>query len=520
MTHYSLTPEERTQLSALLDNELSETERESTIRLLAGSEEARRYLQHLRSLRTLTADNSGGTKRIVAAASPALTGAAIRTAATSYSGGLLGGAGSLLNGWVLAATAGVALLGGVLLTQPGSLVPSAEKPAVVATAPAPAVPIAQAVAVDTASLIVPPLTRTDLFNFAVDGTIPIEAPHRCYLTITPTHGDSMKLTVRSKPPQTLSDLDIKASAIDASLAVLDSLATVVRSVVVKTPNGIALRSDVPQIRALAVRKLESAPQQLPSHARIRVEGARRALVAFEGELPEQLIGPSAFSVAAPDPASFSVSNDYFIIDHGVKNLFIASSSDEEDSEDEAISIFVDCTESRVSIHTSTIRRDNQPALVAVSATPSVPALPLVRSSVIPVRALRRTDLLHTAAQGDTVHQSLRPRSPKVTQDDGDTSGAQDRQQNFDPTVYGLDPNGQSPAKSRLIFNGIEINDEKAWEQFRREFDRAQRYIDSTLRSAEKRWQFFAPRVPLPPQPPVDHTAPDTDNGDDGTDIDN
>jgi|GEM_PF-3784161 len=414
MTHYSLTPEERTQLSALLDNELPEAERESTLRLLAGSEDARRYLQHLRSLRSLTAEGERGVGRIVAASSPALTGAAIRTAANQYSGGLLGSAGSLLNGWMLAAAASVAILGGAFLaTSTEDSQPTGASGVAAVSAPSSPAPVAQPVAVDTASMIVPPLTRTDLLAFAVDGTIPIEVPHRRYLTIAPAHGDSMKLTVHAKPPRSITNADITIPTVAASLAVLDSLADIVRTTVVRTRNGIALRQDALPIRAIAVNRLEQS-KLLPSELRARVELVRQQLATADRAKVEESAIPVVAATASHSYIELNASNSSLLL----------TSREHEGMSEQTLSLVIDGSESHISIRTTSIQHDNRPSLATVS----------VASSGNENTPTRRPSLAHTVSHprpiisansrqlSDTVPQSLRSRTRNVESSDIDSGG--------------------------------------------------------------------------------------------------
>lgn len=251
--NHRLTENERGLLSAYLDGELNDVDRVGAERLLAESDDARRYLEELKAVENISASALtvplSADTMIVATR---LTGSAIKTAAGSVGmkGGILGSWGTLgIGGLVTAAavTVGVMIWPGRQLTTDNT--PSSRPPYVSGLQATPVVNL------DSSSVIVPPMTAGELVTFAVDGTLPIDAARERFITVASRSADSLAVALHTGAPK--EDLvrelaRLKPSAIPS----YDSLMRISRLVVLRSNDGaIAVSPNVPQLRLRILQSL-------------------------------------------------------------------------------------------------------------------------------------------------------------------------------------------------------------------------------------------------------------------------
>lgn len=283
---YKLSDNERTLLSAYMDGELLPGEIREAEQLLARSGDASAYLKELRAVHELSGgalaascvvDGAAGAmlaEKLSGKAIEAVAGRAVLTKTTVA--GTWGVAGVV--GTVAAVVAGIVLLvgspdpgpsGDVAVKQPGTTVqtvmPSAAQ---------------QSIAIDTNSLLVPPMTPSDLLAFAVDGTLPIDTKGGRYITMEPSGEHGLSVEMHAKTPRNL--VEQLPSLDGIALAMLDSIQRVVRTSLLQCSNErIALRADMPSLRLGVIRSLEKAAPHLPSQLREQLDRSRTALMASQ-----------------------------------------------------------------------------------------------------------------------------------------------------------------------------------------------------------------------------------------------
>ncbi len=282
-----LSDNDRTLLSAYMDGELSPDELRRAEQLLGGSPEARTYLGHLRSVRSFsTAAFPTVSAGLAGAAAGKLSGGAITATAKKSAmikGFTLGGWGT--TGLVAAAASvvvGVALSGGGDRKAP---VPSSPRATHRAAAPV-ATPMAAAatpIDVDTNALLVPPMTPSEMVRFAVNGTVPIDAKRKQYLTLASHGDDSMVVALRDNPP---ADEFVALDEVEPSdWRELDSVHRAIRTSLLNYGNkGIAISCDIPSLRLKALEHLERIGPKLPANLREELEAARRQVDAARESL--------------------------------------------------------------------------------------------------------------------------------------------------------------------------------------------------------------------------------------------
>lgn len=282
---YKLSDNERTLLSAYMDGELLPEELREAEQLLARSGDASAYLKELRAVHALSGGTLAascvvdGTSTMLAAK---LSGKAIEAAAgravlaKTTMAGTWGVAGVV--GTVAAVVAGIVLWAGspdpgssgdVAGKRPGATVQTMMQPQA-----------QQSIAMDTSSLLVPPMTPSDLLTFAVDGTLPIDTKGGRYITMGPSNGHALSVEMHDKTPRNLAE---QLPSLDGSaLAILDSIQRVVRTSLLQCSNErIALRTDMPSLRLGVIRSLEKAAPHLPSQLREQLDRSRTVLMAAE-----------------------------------------------------------------------------------------------------------------------------------------------------------------------------------------------------------------------------------------------
>ncbi|MBS1913114.1 MAG: hypothetical protein JST22_14090 [Bacteroidetes bacterium] len=279
--NYTLNDNERTLLSAFMDGELSSADIQTVDALLARSAEARQYLDELRTVGALSGSAlavpvAAGSGSLGATAK--LTGSAIQAAAKRAT--LLKGAAT--GSWGLAGTVGalaVAAVGvAVMLKNPPE--PESRHAAQIAGTSRPAqTPMVPVSLLDTSNLIVPPMNKSDLVRFAIDGTLPIDAGRKRFLTLAPKGNDSLAVTVHARPSSVGEHEYAALQALPQHM--LDSLQSVVRTAVLNSKRGIALRSDISTLRLNLIRTLEQHAPALSSQVRRDLDRARTELTAFQ-----------------------------------------------------------------------------------------------------------------------------------------------------------------------------------------------------------------------------------------------
>ncbi len=280
---------ERTLLSAYLDGEISVDEKVQAEQLLARSEGARAYLNEIRSVHILSGSALAAPSVIVGSGTSLaakLSGSAIETAAEKavYAKAVSIGFWSLA-GVVSAATAvviGVALS----VSAPSSPVVATKVPVPAAgdvqeaTTPAVIAEPRPATDLDTTNLLVPPMTPSDLFAFAVNGTLPIDAKRGRYITVAPKGSDSIALEVHAKAPENLSEQLPSFSG--TALAIFDSIQWVVRTSLLQYSNErLALRADLQALRLGVIRSFEQAAPHMPVQIRECLDRSRSQIASVQ-----------------------------------------------------------------------------------------------------------------------------------------------------------------------------------------------------------------------------------------------
>jgi hypothetical protein len=269
---------ERTLLSAYIDGELSASERQDVERLLESSDGARAYLRELRADNIAAGEAFPALPAGIASAgamgSGKLTAAAIRSAAMK---GTIGN-GSLSGIWSmsgLATAAALVVAGFNYLSMPaGSPItePIAPAPQITRVAPAPVRPL-PVLDVDTSSFIIPAMTRSELIDFAVQGTLPIDEKRNCFITVTQNSDDALAVSVH--PAADVSHARIVDDIVNAGTHRLDSVHQIVRTALIPyAKNSIAVRSDLPMLRLQVLEELAESAERIPPQVRKELERVR------------------------------------------------------------------------------------------------------------------------------------------------------------------------------------------------------------------------------------------------------
>lgn len=251
--NHRLTENKRGLLSAYLDGELQGVDRQEAERLLAESDDARRYLEELKAVedissRALTAPLSADAMIIATR----LTGSSVKTAAGSagLKAGLLGSWGTLgIGGLVTAAavTVGVMIWPGRQSTTDSA--PSTRHPYLAGMQGTPVVNL------DSSSVIVPLMTAGELATFAVDGTLPIDAARERFITVASRSADSLAVALHAGTSR--SELVREFARLTPSaIPSYDSLMRISRLAVLRSNDGaIAVSPTVPQLRLRILQSL-------------------------------------------------------------------------------------------------------------------------------------------------------------------------------------------------------------------------------------------------------------------------
>jgi hypothetical protein len=304
MSH-SLSDNDRTLLSAYMDGEVSADEIRDAERLLDGSEEARTYLEHLHAVQGFSVQ-----------AFPALpVGAATGAALGKLSAGAISAAakksalikGLTLGPWgtvgVFAAAASVAV-GVTVAVQSHNTEGKYAATAVhrtisrAAMMPAP-------VNVDTSSLIVPPMTPSEVVRFAVDGIVPIDSKRSQFLALASHGRDSIMVSLHSRPSE---DFNSELDEIDPTRwQELDSVHRAIRTALLQYKNGgIAIRCDIPALRLKALEHVERLCQQLPVKIQEDLVSVRREVEASRASIQAEEAGMRRVQIQQGDQIPYVV----------------------------------------------------------------------------------------------------------------------------------------------------------------------------------------------------------------------
>lgn len=321
-----LTQNQRALLSAYFDQEASPRETLQAESLLASTDEARRYLDELRALDSLSNEVLAPVSVISAgvASSTKLTGSAIETAAHAAS--VVKGIGGL-GAWGVAAISGTAVMiaVGVSLSLRSPATPDPQPPSTgistrgdtrspksSLTSPLSA---QQRINVDTNALIIPPMTDGEVISFALDGTLPIDTDRARYLCLE--HTDENKLSVEVHNTEARTKVTEYADITLPHMPVIDSLRGAIRASLLKRNEGVVLRADMNQLRLRTLReleKLEATAPQMPPQLRKRL--IRRVQLALEG--PERQI---FYQEALEEQVEFQSQDRYFLIESASISIF-------------------------------------------------------------------------------------------------------------------------------------------------------------------------------------------------------
>ncbi len=360
-----LSEHQRTLLSALRDGELKGEELQQAERLVADSEAARAFLGELELLHGVALE--AWAAPIAAGSIPASLSAEVIRAAAVARGtaahGLLGSAWGV--GGVIAAAAAV-VIGVTMSLNTGPDSPRVDSR--LASVPsAPAIqpdPVVRTVSLDADDLIVPQMTSEELVGFAVDGVVPIDAKRDRYASVASAGGDSIALRMRTRPA---SVIDASALGIDA-LAGLDSLHGAVRTTLVRCgADGLAVRSDLPELRLRLLRRIEQAATQIPDDFRRRIERAREELMRLQQRM---VVHPAAATAGVEAPVRY----------------FIVNRSPFDATPGIAPGPFVFAVSVRNTVEVS-------PTVIARLAPPAMPMLVIHRSLPAPTVAVAAHDLI-------------------------------------------------------------------------------------------------------------------------------
>jgi hypothetical protein len=287
---YKISDIDRTLLSAYMDGELAPAETARAETLLASSEEARNYLRELRAVDNLSGQVLAASAATVVAGAPLaasfaakLTGSAITAAAERA----VVAKAVTLGSWGLAAVVGVAAtvaVGAALVLQtPKGLLNPRQGKVAAHVAPQIAQPVSN---LDTNNLIVPPMTAADMLAFAVHGMLPIDAKRNRFITLASKGADSLSVKVHHEGPR---DIEQNVASIDLrERNVLDSIQRVIRTSLIYSNQGLAIRSDIarliPSCRLGVIRTFQQAAPRLSVDLRQRLDRTRTELVAVERAL--------------------------------------------------------------------------------------------------------------------------------------------------------------------------------------------------------------------------------------------
>lgn len=264
---HTLTDQEIALLSAYHDGEVTAAESAEAQHLLERSGEARAWLRDAKSVHTLSVGAFSATA-IGISSSAKLSGSSIVAAASRRGpGGFFSAVQSPLG---MVGVAAVLVAGAIFAIMPfGENPDEAVSDIVAEAAPAvaqtPSVPVAFMASLDTSALIVPPVTASDLVNFALDGVIPINEDRTQFVEME--SGANVEPSVTRSIEKGLFSLD------KSGIKSLDSLAELLRSSVLKVEKDVCVRSDIPEIRLSVIDKLEET--SLPKTARQHLVTARK-----------------------------------------------------------------------------------------------------------------------------------------------------------------------------------------------------------------------------------------------------
>ena len=294
-----------------MDGELVPAESMEVERLLARSEDARVYLQELHAVRELSGE---------AFVAPHLAGASGSSLAEKLSGRSVQSAAkqAVVGKSVVAGSWGVAGVIGVAAAVVGIILffgDGEPRPAPVAadrsshSTGGVIQPHAQpTMNLDTSNLLVPPMTPSDLLTFAVDGTLPIDARHGCYITLGSTGMDSLSVEVHAKAPASMAE---QLPSLDGTaMVVLDSIQRVVRTSLLQYSNErIALRTDMPRLRLDVIRSFEKVAPHLPAQVREKLDQSRSEILAAQraaGEREDSHVGAGVGGGRKPARVPYTV----------------------------------------------------------------------------------------------------------------------------------------------------------------------------------------------------------------------
>lgn len=281
MSHI-LSDQEKSLLSAFHDGEATPREAAQARQLLERSPEAKSWLQDARAVRHMSVESAMRTP--LPPLSGKLTGSAIVKAAAGAGGagggsffavarsplGLAGAAALLLAGavWTYGELKNPAPFESGRQTEIAAAMPETNHSQVLATADLSPQP-------DANPVTIPPITARDLAGFALDGALPINAERTRFVGMGSNQAETTA-AVREieEGMRELEPLQVRA---------LDSLAELLRSSVIRLQgNGLAVRSDLPDLRLAVIERLRDA--DLSGAARKELNTARRKAQENRGEV--------------------------------------------------------------------------------------------------------------------------------------------------------------------------------------------------------------------------------------------
>lgn len=271
MSH-TLSDQEKSLLSSFHDGEATPREAAQARQLLERSPEAESWLQDARAVRNMSVESAMRTP--LPPLSGKLTGSAIVKAAGAGGAGggsffavarspfgLAGAAALLLAGavWTYGELKNPAPFESGRQTAIAAATPETNHSQVLATAEISPQP-------DANPVTIPPITARDLAGFALDGALPINTERTRFVGMGSNQAETTA-AVREieEGMRELEPLQARA---------LDSLAELLRSSVIRLQgNGLAVRSDLPDLRLAVIERLRDA--DLSGTARKELNTARR-----------------------------------------------------------------------------------------------------------------------------------------------------------------------------------------------------------------------------------------------------
>ena len=271
-------------LSAYLDGELTAAERQQAERLLESSDGARAYLRDLRAINSV---EMGAFPTIPAglAAGGAIAGGKLTASAIKSAAAKGQGIGSLTSGWGFAGLAAAAAL---VVAGYNFLGDSVDKPVETRVASAPVVAPATSQAplpvldVDSSSFVIPAMTPSELLDFAVEGTLPIDSERERFITVLPNGENALAVSMHGADVRRV---DYAEDIPVTGLRRLDSVHQMVRTALVPySRNSIAVRSDLPLLRLQVLEQLSESLPAMSAEVRQEIERARTELQAAHREV--------------------------------------------------------------------------------------------------------------------------------------------------------------------------------------------------------------------------------------------